>query len=74
MGRRPGVSRPVSALGQHDPDYVDAYYLMGVGDPAALVEAVRTSLDGDNKATDDTVPAVLTLVASIAKGAHSIEK
>ena len=46
----------------------------GVVVGSALVEAVRTSLDANGKATDKTVPAVLSLVADIARGAHSVEK
>ncbi|MGO4338097.1 tryptophan synthase subunit alpha [Labrys sp. KB_33_2] len=46
----------------------------GVVVGSALVEAVRTSLDADNSATDKTVPAVLALVSDIAKGARSVRK
>ncbi|CAM5773326.1 tryptophan synthase alpha chain [Labrys miyagiensis] len=46
----------------------------GVVVGSALVEAVRGSLEGDNKATDRTVPAVLSLVGEIARGAHSVTK
>jgi tryptophan synthase alpha chain len=46
----------------------------GVVVGSALVEAVRTSLDGDNKATEKTVPAVLGLVSAIAEGAHGVRK
>ncbi|OCC05036.1 tryptophan synthase subunit alpha [Labrys sp. WJW] len=46
----------------------------GVVVGSALVEAVRTSLDADNRATDKTVPAVLALVSDIAKGARSVRK
>ncbi|WP_413991541.1 tryptophan synthase subunit alpha [Labrys okinawensis] len=46
----------------------------GVVVGSALVEAVRTSLDGENRATGKTVPAVLALVSEIAKGAHSVTK
>ena len=38
---------------------------------SALVEAVRTSLDGDGRATDGTVPAVTELVAALAAGVRS---
>jgi tryptophan synthase alpha chain len=46
----------------------------GVVVGSALVEAVRTSLDADGRATEKTVPAVLNLVADIARGAHGVEK
>ena len=46
----------------------------GVVVGSALVEAVRGSLDADNKATDKTVQAVLALVSDIAKGARSVRK
>ncbi|MGN8115822.1 tryptophan synthase subunit alpha [Labrys sp. 22185] len=46
----------------------------GVVVGSALVEAVRSSLDADNKATEKTVPAVLALVGDIAKGARSVKK
>lgn len=38
---------------------------------SALVEAVRTSLDQDGKATANTVPAVLDLVASLSEGVRA---
>jgi tryptophan synthase alpha chain len=38
---------------------------------SALVEAVRTSLDADRKATAKTVPAVIDLIASLAAGVRS---
>ncbi len=37
----------------------------------ALVEAVRTSLDGDGRATAKTVPAVAGLVSQLAEGVRS---
>lgn len=40
----------------------------GVVVGSALVEAVRTSLDADGKATTKTVPAVTDLIASLAAG------
>jgi tryptophan synthase alpha chain len=40
----------------------------GVAVGSALVEAVRTSLDADGKATAKTVPAVIDLIASLAAG------
>ena len=40
----------------------------GVVVGSALVEAVRTSLDADRKATAKTVPAVIDLIASLAAG------
>jgi tryptophan synthase alpha chain len=40
----------------------------GVVVGSALVEAVRTSLDADGKATPKTVPAVTDLIASLAEG------
>ena len=40
----------------------------GVVVGSALVEAVRTSLDADGKATAKTVPAVTDLIASLAAG------
>ncbi|MEW9308499.1 tryptophan synthase subunit alpha [Labrys neptuniae] len=46
----------------------------GVVVGSALVEAVRSSLDADNMATEKTVPAVLALVGDIAKGARSVKK
>jgi tryptophan synthase alpha chain len=46
----------------------------GVVVGSALVEAVRTSLDEENRPTEKTVPAVLALVSEIAKGAHSVAK
>ena len=46
----------------------------GVVVGSALVEAVRGSLDANNKATDKTVQAVLALVSDIAKGARSVRK
>jgi tryptophan synthase alpha chain len=43
----------------------------GVVVGSALVEAVRTSLDADGKATAKTVPAVIDLIASLAAGVRS---
>jgi len=43
----------------------------GVVVGSALVEAVRTSLDADGKATATTVPAVIDLIASLAAGVRS---
>jgi tryptophan synthase alpha chain len=40
----------------------------------ALVEAVRTSLDADNKATAKTVEAVTALVEDIAAGVRRARK
>jgi tryptophan synthase alpha chain len=40
----------------------------GVVVGSALVEAVRTTLDADGKATAKTVPAVIDLIASLAAG------
>jgi tryptophan synthase alpha chain len=40
----------------------------GVAVGSALVEAVRTSLDADGKATAKTVPAVTDLIAALAAG------
>ena len=37
----------------------------------ALVEAVRTSLDGEGRATERTVPAVAGLVSELAGGVRS---
>jgi tryptophan synthase alpha chain len=41
---------------------------------SALVEAVRTSLDADDKATPRTVPAVADLVAQLAAGVRGARK
>jgi tryptophan synthase alpha chain len=46
----------------------------GVVVGSALVEAVRSSLDPEGKATDLTVPAVLDLVASLAAGVRSVRR
>jgi tryptophan synthase alpha chain len=43
----------------------------GVAVGSALVEAVRTSLDADGKATAKTVSAVIDLIASLAAGVRS---
>lgn len=43
----------------------------GVVVGSALVEAVRTSLDKDGKATAATVPAVVSLVAELASGVRA---
>ena len=43
----------------------------GVVVGTAIVEAVRTSLDGDGKATAKTVPAVSALVSELASGVHA---
>ncbi|MBV9079236.1 MAG: tryptophan synthase subunit alpha [Methylobacteriaceae bacterium] len=40
----------------------------GVVVGSAIVDAIRTSLDGDGRATDATVPAVTALVRSLADG------
>jgi tryptophan synthase alpha chain len=46
----------------------------GVVIGSALVEAVRQSLDNDMKATDATVPAVSSLVASLAAGVRAARR
>jgi tryptophan synthase alpha chain len=46
----------------------------GVVVGSALVEAVRTSLDADDKATPRTVPAVADLVAQLAAGVRGARK
>ncbi len=46
----------------------------GVVVGSALVEAVRTSLDGDGRATQSTVSAVTTLVGELAAGIRSVAK
>ena len=46
----------------------------GVVVGSALVEAVRTSLNGAGKATDKTVSAVTDLVASLAGAVRSVKK
>ena len=42
----------------------------GVVVGSALIDALKTTLDAEGKASAKTVPAVMDLVASIAKGAH----
>ncbi|WP_422679903.1 tryptophan synthase subunit alpha [Chelatococcus albus] len=44
----------------------------GVVVGSALVEALRRSLDGEERATAGTVPAVTTLVAELAAGVRSV--
>ena len=46
----------------------------GVVVGTALVEAVRTSLDADGKATDKTPGAVAALVSDIAAGVRRVSK
>ncbi|CAN1487084.1 TrpA Tryptophan synthase alpha chain [Rhabdaerophilaceae bacterium] len=46
----------------------------GVVVGSALVEAIRTSLDNDGKATQKTVSAVTTLVASLSTAIETIKK
>ena len=46
----------------------------GVVVGSALVEAIRTSLDGEGKATQKTISAVTDLVSSLAKAVHSVKK
>ena len=46
----------------------------GVVVGSALVEVVRASLDQNGKATDKTVAAVETLVASLAEGVRRVTK
>jgi tryptophan synthase alpha chain len=46
----------------------------GVVVGSALVEAVRTSLDADGKATEKTVSAVTSLVSSLSEAVHSVAK
>lgn len=43
----------------------------GVVVGTAVVQAVANSLDGDNRATGDTVEAVATLVSGLAAGVHA---
>jgi tryptophan synthase alpha chain len=45
----------------------------GVVVGSALVEAVRTSLDGEDHATPETVPAVLGLVGELARGVRAAQ-
>ena len=46
----------------------------GVVVGSALVEAVRTTLDADNRATAATVPAVAALVSDIAAGVRAAKQ
>jgi tryptophan synthase alpha chain len=46
----------------------------GVVVGSALVEAVRTSLDGEGRGTERTVAAVAALVRSLAQGVRSVHK
>ena len=46
----------------------------GVVVGSALVEAIRTSLDGEGKATQKTISAVTDLVSSLAKAVHGVKK
>jgi tryptophan synthase alpha chain len=46
----------------------------GVVVGSALVEAIRTSLDGEGKATEKTVSAVTDLVSSLSKAVHAVAK
>ena len=46
----------------------------GVVVGSALVEAIRTSLDAEGKATEKTVLAVTDLVSSLSKAVHSVAK
>jgi tryptophan synthase alpha chain len=46
----------------------------GVVVGSAIVEAVRTSLDADDKATPRTVTAVIDLVAQLAEGVRAVRK
>ena len=46
----------------------------GVVVGSALVEAIRTSLDSEGKATEKTVSAVTDLVASLAKAVRAVKK
>jgi tryptophan synthase alpha chain len=46
----------------------------GVVVGSALVEAVRTSLDADGKATEKTVSAVTDLVSNLSKAVHAVAK
>jgi tryptophan synthase alpha chain len=43
----------------------------GVVVGSALVEVIRTSLDGEGRATDATIPAVHGLAERLASGVHS---
>ena len=42
----------------------------GVVVGSALIDALKATLDGEDRATAETVPAVMAIVAAIAKGAH----
>jgi len=46
----------------------------GVVVGSALVEAIRTSLDANGKATEKTVSAVTDLVSSLSKAVHSVAR
>ena len=46
----------------------------GVVVGSALVEAIRTSLDGDGKATEKTVSAVTSLVSALSSAIHGVTK
>jgi tryptophan synthase alpha chain len=46
----------------------------GVVVGSALVEAIRTSLDANGKATEKTVLAVTDLVSSLSKAVHSVAR
>jgi tryptophan synthase alpha chain len=46
----------------------------GVVVGSALVEAIRTSLDADGKATEKTVSAVTSLVSSLSAAVHAVAK
>lgn len=46
----------------------------GVVVGSALVEAIRTSLDGEGKATEKTVSAVTDLVSSLSRAVHAVAK
>ncbi len=63
-------------FGVKAPDHAEAIAkgADGVVVGSALVEAIRTSLDGDGKATEKTVSAVTTLVSSLADAARRVKK
>ena len=46
----------------------------GVGVGSALIEAVKSTLDGDGRATSQTVEAVATLVKDLSDGVRSVVK
>ena len=58
----------------HTSSYADVADLYSVVVGSALVEVVRASLDQNGKATDKTVAAVETLVASLAEGVRRVTK